>query len=115
MRLGRRFYLVVVLLAAFSPVAAHAGPNASWDGTWVGMLNNAEPVSVTIAGGKVIGYAIRGGQPFGIGYSKITLSTVSFGDNDNYSVKITKIGAAKASGVAHTTMMGDGSATLTRQ
>jgi hypothetical protein len=79
------------------------------------MLNKTEPVSITISGGKVVSYVIRGGQPFAIGYSKVTMKAVSFGDTANYAVTITKLGAAKAAGVVHTTMMGDGSATLTRQ
>jgi hypothetical protein len=29
------------------------------------MLNKSEPVSVTIAGGKVVGYSIRGVAPYG--------------------------------------------------
>jgi hypothetical protein len=113
MELGRRFVFALVSLAALTPVAAQAG--SSWDGDWAGMLNNSEPVSVTISGGKVVSYAIRGGQPFAIGYSKVTMRAVSFGDTANYAVTITKVGGAKASGFVHTTMMGDGSATLTRQ
>jgi hypothetical protein len=113
MAVGRRFVFAFVTLAAFAPAAVQAG--SSWDGAWTGKLNNSEPVSVTISGGKVVGYAIRDGQPFSINYSRVTLSTVSFGDVDNYTVKITKTGNATASGFVHTTMMGDGSAMLTRQ
>ena len=113
MELGRGFVFALAAFAALTSAAAHAG--SSWDGAWAGMLNNSEPVSVTISGGKVVSYAIRGGQPFAIGYSKVTLKAVSFGDASNYAVTITKVGAAKASGFVHTTMMGDGSATLTRQ
>jgi hypothetical protein len=80
----------------------------------VGLLNKSEPVSVTIAGGKVVGYAIRGGEPFGIEYSRITLTTVSFGDRGNYVVRITKTGATTASGTAHGPL-GDGSASLKKQ
>jgi hypothetical protein len=111
MAVGRRLLLAFVSFA-LAPVAAQAG--SSWDGAWTGKLNN-EPVSVTICGGKVVSYAIRGGQPFSINYSHVTLTTVSFGDVDNYTVKITKTGNATASGFVHTTMMGDGSAMLTRQ
>jgi hypothetical protein len=78
------------------------------------MLNDSEPVSVTIARGKVISYEIRGGQPFEIAYSKVTFKTVSFGDRDNYDVEIIKTGEATASGVAHSPM-GEGSATLIRR
>ncbi len=113
MELGRRFVFAFATLATLTPAAAQAG--SPWDGAWAGMLNKTEPVSVTISGGKVVSYAIRGGQPFAIGYSKVTLKAVSFGDSENYAVTITKLGGAKASGFVHTTMMGDGSATLTRQ
>jgi hypothetical protein len=103
------------LLAFVAPAAAsQAASNKLWDGTWSGLLNHSEPVSVTIAGGRVVGYAIRGGEPFGIQYSKVTLNSVSFGDRVNYSVIITKKSASTAFGVAHGPM-GDGSASLTRQ
>jgi hypothetical protein len=114
MAVGREFLLVAGSLAALVSAGAHAGSKPSWDGTWVGMLNDGEPVSVTISDGKVVSYAIRGGQPFGIGYSKVTLTSVSFGDHDNYAVKITKIGDTTASGFARSPM-GEGSATLTRK
>jgi hypothetical protein len=113
MELGRGLVFALATLAALTPAAASAG--STWDGAWAGMLNNTEPVTVTISGGKVMSYAIRGGQPFAIGYSKVTLKAVSFGDSSNYAVTITKVGTQKAAGFVHTTMMGDGSATLTRQ
>jgi hypothetical protein len=110
-RIGR-LSLAAALVAVLGSTDARAG--SSWDGIWTGMLNDIEPVSVTIAKGKVVSYAIRGGQPFEIAYSKVTLKTVSFGDHDNYDVEITKTGAATAAGIAHSPM-GEGSATLTRQ
>jgi hypothetical protein len=88
--------------------------SSTWDGTWSGMLNNQEPVSVTIADGKVVAYAIRGGQPFPIGYNKVTVSTVSFGDPTNFTVSIRRTGGRSALGTAHGAM-GDASASLTRQ
>jgi hypothetical protein len=112
---GRRVFPILALLAAVAaPVAAQAASRVSWDGTWVGVINDTEPVSVTISGGKVVSYAIRGGQPFGIGYSQITRQTVSFGDRENYDVKITRVGDTTASGFAHSPL-GNGSATLTRR
>jgi hypothetical protein len=113
MSIGRCMRVLAVSTAVVLPAAAHAASERSWDGTWSGMLNNSEPVSVTISGGKVISYAIRGGQPFDIGYSEVTRKTVSFGDHANYDVKITKVGGATASGFAHSPM-GDGLATLTK-
>jgi hypothetical protein len=115
----RRLAAGAAVLAIMVPVACEAGSapswNGSWNGVWSGLLNKTEPVSITIADGKVVSYEIRGGQPFGIRYSKVTLNAVAFGDHDNYDVKITKIGNGTANGFAHTSMMGDGSATLTRR
>jgi hypothetical protein len=114
MSIGRRVRVLAAFAAVILPAAANAASETSWDGTWIGMLNNSEPVSVTISGGKVVSYAIRGGQPFDIAYSEVTRKTVSFGDHANYDVKITKVGGATASGFAHGPM-GDGSATLKKQ
>jgi len=114
MAIGIAFLATAALLLALLPGAALAGSKPSWDGIWVGKLNNSEPVSVTILGGKVVSYAIRGGQPFGIGYRKVTMTSVSFGDHGNYDVKITKTGKSVATGLAHSPM-GDGSGTLNRQ
>ncbi len=118
MAIGRRVSLLTAFTVALLPIAAQAASDKSfeksWDGTWVGTLNDTEPVSVTIAGGKVVSYAIRGGQPYDIGYSEVTRKSVSFGDHANYDVTITKLGGATASGVAHGPM-GQGSARLTRQ
>jgi hypothetical protein len=115
MMIGRQFLVFAVPLALFATAApSQAGLDKSWDGTWAGLLNNSEPVSVTISGGKVVGYAIRGGEPFGIGYSKVTLTSVSFGDHDNYTVTITKTGARSATGTAQGPL-GTGSASLIKQ
>ena len=103
------FAVPLALLA--TPAPSQAGSDKSWDGTWAGLLNNSEPVSVTISDGKVVGYAIRGGEPFGIGYSKVTLTSVSFGDHDNYTVTITKTGTRSATGTAQS-LLGTGSASL---
>jgi hypothetical protein len=105
---------VPLALFTVAPSSLAASSN-SWDGTWAGMLNNKEPVTVTISGGKVVSYAIRGGSPFGIGYSNVTVHTVSFGDHANYDVKITRTSAKTAVGVAHSPMVGDGQAPLTKQ
>src|ERR1700722_453861 len=71
---------IVIPIALLVPFAAQAGSNRSRDGTWSGTLNNSEPVSVTIAEGKVVGYTIRGAAPYPIRFSTVTLMTVSFGD-----------------------------------
>jgi hypothetical protein len=67
-------------------------------------VNKDDPVSVTIADGKVIGYTIRG----------VTVTIVSFGDRANYNVRITKRGDKVASGFAHSPLR-DGTASLTKQ
>ena len=109
------FVSIPVMLAVLgASSAAPAASSPSWDGTWTGMMNNREPVTVTIAGGKVVGYAIRGGTPFGIQYSSVTMSSVSFGDHDNFDVKLIKTSARTALGIAHSPL-GQGSAPLTRQ
>lgn len=110
----RHFVVALPLAVLGAAPAAQAASDRSWDGTWAGLLNNSEPVSVTIAGGKVVHYAIRGGEPFGIEYCNVTVNSVSFGDRDNYKVKITKTSAKTAVGFAHSPM-GDGSAPLTKQ
>jgi len=51
-----------ILAVAFVMSNAPAHADSSWDGTWAGTLNN-EPVSVTIASGRVVGYTIRGFSP----------------------------------------------------
>jgi hypothetical protein len=101
-----------VSLALLAPSASFAG--SAWDGTWSGMLNKSEPVSVTIAGGKVVGYKIRGFSPYGIEFSSVSRTTVAFGDKTNYNVKITKKGDKSAQGFAHGPM-GDGVAFLTKE
>ena len=101
-----------VSLALLVPSASLAG--SAWDGTWSGMLNKIEPVSVTIAGGKVVGYKIRGFSPYGIEFSSVSRTTVAFGDKTNYNVKIMKKGEKSAQGFAHGPM-GDGVAFLTKE
>jgi hypothetical protein len=105
---------LALLAIAIVPAAARQASNASWDGTWTGVVNTSEPVSVTISQGKVVSYAIRGGQPFDIGYSQVDRRSVAFGDHANFDVKITRVDNMTASGFAHSPL-GDGSATLTKR
>jgi hypothetical protein len=102
-----------VLLAVLAPANCLAASSGSWNGTWSGVLNSQQPVSVTIASGKVVGYTIMGSEPFPIAYSTVTLSTVSFGDKENFTVLIRRIGGNRAFGTAHGAM-GEGAASLTR-
>ena len=101
-----------VSIALLIPSASLAA--SAWDGTWSGMLNKSEPVSVTIAGGKVVGYKIRGLSPYGIEFSSVSRTTVAFGDRTNFTVKITKKSEKSAQGFAHGPM-GDGVASLTKE
>ena len=66
------FSRTVALVISATP--ADAG--SSWDGTWAGTLNN-EPVSVTIANGRVVGYTIRGFSPLPIEFARVTSRSVS--------------------------------------
>jgi hypothetical protein len=102
------------LAVLFAPQIAEGASTRMWDGTWAGVLNNKEPVSVTINEGKVIAYTIRGGEPYPIEYNNVTTTTVSFGDHANYAVNIRRTGGRSAIGTAHGPM-GDGSASLQKQ
>ena len=106
--------ILSIVIAIFVSLPAQAGSGSVWDGTWSGVLNKTDTVSVTITDGKVVAYSIRGAAPYPIQFSKVTYSTVSFGDLANYNVRITKKGAKLASGFAHSPL-GDGSASLTKQ
>jgi hypothetical protein len=97
-----------IRLAIGIPSPRAAASNESRVGTWSGMLNNKEPVSVTIFSGKVVAYNIRGGEPFPIGFNGDTVNTVSFGDNTHYSVSIHRTCGKSALGRAHD-QIGDGS------
>ena len=92
---------------------SQAATDGSWDGTWAGMLNKDTPVSVVIKNRKVVKYANEG-VAFNVQYSKVTSSIVSFGDKDNYAVKITKTGETTASEIVHG-RNGYRSAILTKQ
>ena len=106
--------LIAAIVMATLPAPAQAASVNAWDGTWSGVLNKTDTVSVMITDGKVVAYSIRGAAPYPIQFSNVTYSTVSFGDLANYNVRITKKGAKLASGFAHSPL-GDGSASLTKQ
>jgi hypothetical protein len=116
MTMGHRFLLVAILPALLiSAQAARAQAAWSWDGTWTGMLGKTHlwPMSVVITEGKVVSYTLKG-TPFDVQYSKIGSTTFSFGDRDNYSVKLTKTGGTTASARVHG-RIGYGTASLTKQ
>ena len=92
---------------------AHAASKLSWDGTWAGTLNN-EPVSVTIAAGKVVGYTIRGFSPLPIESASVSGRSVSLVIGAAYHVTLRKQNERNAVGLAHGPL-GDGVASLIRQ
>ncbi len=117
MKVDRRFLLLAVLSALLIPVAAARAQDLSWDDVWTGAIGRlpgeASPISITIAGGKVTGYTVRG-APFDIQYNNLTPTTVTFGDRDHYSVKLNKTSNTTASARVHG-RIGYGHATLTKQ
>jgi hypothetical protein len=101
----RRFLLFAIPVAFLvSSVSAEAQDKWTWDGTWTGMQRHAPgepwPVSITIANGKVASYIVKG-APFDIQYSSVDPTGVTFGDRDNYVMKITKTSDATAAAKIH--------------
>lgn len=103
MKIDRR-----VLLAAILPAMlifaqpSRADDAATWDGTWNGMLGKVKPwpISITIAQGKVVNF-MENGAAFDVKFTKITPTTVLFGDEDHYSMKLIKTGDTTASARVH--------------
>jgi hypothetical protein len=110
---GRRL-LTIMALFVTGVSSAYAGSSSSWDGTWSGMLNKTEPVSVTIAGGKVVGYTIRGFAPLGIEAASVTGNRVSLLIGADYHVSLMKRSERAAFGMARGPF-GNGTASLIRQ
>jgi hypothetical protein len=110
---GRRL-LTIMAFFATGASSAYSGSSSSWDGTWSGMLNKTEPVSVTIAGGKVVGYTIRGFAPLGIEAASVTGNRVSLLIGADYHVSLTKRSERAAFGMAQGPL-GNGTASLIRQ
>jgi len=86
----RRVLFNVPLLLLFAP-GGYAQTAWTWDGTWTGSLQNraglSSPISITIANDKVVSFLLRGAV-FDVQYTKMTSDGVSFGDRDNYSVRL---------------------------
>jgi hypothetical protein len=106
--------LIVAALITTGVSSSYAGSRPSWDGTWSGLLNKTEPVSVTIAGGKVVGYTIRGFAPLGIEAASVTGNRVSLVIGADYHVSLTKRTERAAFAMAHGPL-GTGTASLIRQ
>jgi len=114
MIVNRRFLIALApgLLFVTTCLAQEA---QSWDGIWTGVEAQIEsaPIQIAIADGKVISYTLKG-APLLIQYSKVTPTSVSFGDRDHYSVKLDRIGNTTASGQFHD-RYGAGALTLTKE
>jgi hypothetical protein len=110
-----------ILLIAFLPMlllqgrVADAQNQSSWDGAWTGVMGKVDPspISILIAKDKVVGYTVRG-APFDIQYSRVTPTSVSFGDREHYSMKLKKTSDATASGQVHG-RIGYGAVSLSKQ
>ena len=112
-RSGLRQAIAASAISIASGSAALAS-GGTWDGTWSGMLNKTEPVSITVADGKVVGYTIRGFTPLAIRSAVVTSNRVSLEIGPDYHVSITRKGQRAAFGVAHGPL-GNGTASLLRQ
>jgi hypothetical protein len=115
---SRRFLLLAVPLALLvCHVAAQTSDKLSWDGTWTGMqVHPPGPpwaASITITNGKVINYVVKDAV-VDIKHSNVTPTRVTFGDRDNYVMKITKTNNTTASARVHG-RHGSARALLTRQ
>jgi hypothetical protein len=116
MAVDRRLLLIALLpaLLIFS-ASARAQGERSWDGTWTGVegRRHIAPIEVAIANGKVVSYTLKG-APFEVEYSRVTATTVSFGDRDHYYVSLERTSQATASGQIHG-RLGVGALSLTRR
>jgi hypothetical protein len=116
MTINRHCLLVASLPALIMATdASGAGTKGFWDGVWTGAEGRIKtaPISISIAHNEVVAYTI-GGAPFDIQYSRVTPTSVSFGDRDHYFVELDKTGEASAMGRIHG-RIGDGSVSLTKQ
>jgi hypothetical protein len=78
------------------------------------MLNKTEPVSLTISGGRVVGYTIRGFAPYPVESFRVTPTRISVRIGSNYFVSVTKTGRGAAFGTARGPL-GTGTAALRRE
>jgi len=115
MTINRRFLCVAMLTAALLSAQASRGQDAaSWDGTWNGTLGKIHPwpISVSIANGKVVGFTEKGAA-FDVQFTKVSPTSVIFGDKANYTVTLTKTGDTTISAKVHG-RHGSGTALLTK-
>jgi hypothetical protein len=110
-----RILFVALLATPLLQGVAYAESQSSWDGVWTGAVGRIDPspISISIANDKVVSYTV-GGAPFDIQYSRVTPTSVSFGDHDHYFMKLRKTSDATASGRVHG-RIGTGLVSLTKQ
>jgi hypothetical protein len=117
MLVDRRLLLIAIVPMLLAAAPAVRAQSASWDGAWKGAMGRlpgeASPISVTIAGGKVTSYMVRG-APFDIQYSNVTPTAAAFGDRDHYGATLTRTSNTTAQLIVHG-RIGVGRASLTKQ
>ena len=98
MTIGRRF-LPILILGSLVAVAqaARAEDAGAWDGSWNGTLGKTHPwpITISIANGKVVSFTEKGTR-FDVQFTKVTPTTVLFGDPQHYTMRLTKTGDATA-------------------
>jgi len=89
---------VLAMSVFISTQAALADDLSAWDGNWKGTFGARVvwPISISVAKGQVVTFS-EGGAPFDVRFTKATPTTLEFGDNLHYVVKLTKTGATSAS------------------
>jgi|ERR1700722_18211953 hypothetical protein len=98
---ARRLIFTTMLLGLVVPAAAsRAAADGSWDGAWRGSLQHLSDLALTVANDKVVSYTI-GGAPVAVSYTKVTPTSLSFGDRDHFSMKLTRTSDTTASASAH--------------
>jgi hypothetical protein len=80
------------------PTSRRRPPSRRGRHTWEGMPNKTDPVSVTIAGGKVVGYTNRGFTRLPSQFASVSRSPVSLVIGAVYRVKLIKRGERAAFG-----------------
>ena len=98
----------------FSARASRGQDAGSWDGTWNGTLGKIHPwpISVSIADGKVVGFTEKGAA-FDVQFTKVTPTSVVFGDKAHYTMTLARTGDMTASAKVHG-RHGSGTALLTK-
>ena len=103
MKFRGAFSVAALVAALYTPTQAVLADDLSgWDGAWKGTFGKKVPwpISLSVEKGQVVAFAERG-TPFDVRFTKATPTTLEFGDNLHYEVKLTKTGAASATAKVH--------------